>query len=48
MDSVPAAHKHGGMGATEARSVFGVEWSFAHGNENTGIGLVGSGCEEFG
>ena len=25
MVSVPAAHKHGGKGATEARRVFGVE-----------------------
>ena len=46
MASVPAALKHGGKGATEARRVFGVErrtWKREHGNEKRG-GMLAQGA----
>ena len=50
MAGVPAAHKHGGKGATEARRVFGVElrtWKREQGDRFGGSGLMAGGCEEW-
>ena len=51
MVGVPAAHRHGEKGATEARRVFGVElrtWKREQGDRFGGSGLMAGGCEEFG